>query len=169
MCVCIDFRNEYINGTFLRNPCPSTIDQISPSGNTVYDLMFYASQSNNSWVIHLAPLNGDRDDSALDGEQREVASGEPHDVAQPKDLPQRVVHGVVDGGSGACKRRDKQWLQDVSVTVTITHLADIFRLLYCPFIYRVTHPVEPNLRLTSKQKIRFGLSRSGQAKRELLF
>ena len=61
-------------------------------------------QSNYSFG-HLAPLYGDGDDSALDGEQREVASGEPHDVAQPKDLPQRVVHGVVDGGSGACKER----------------------------------------------------------------
>ena len=36
-------------------------------------------------------------------------------------------------------------------------------------LYRVTHQVEPNFPLTSKQKFCFGLARPGQSKTELLF
>ena len=57
-------------------------------------------------------LYRDWDDSALDGEEREVSAGEPHDVAQPEDLSQWVLHRVIDGRRRAWKK-EMHWSLDV--------------------------------------------------------
>ena len=53
------------------------------------------------------------------------------------------------------------------LTSNAPHLT--YAIYHYPLIYRVTHHIDSNLMLTTKQKFRFGLARAGQAKTELLF